>query len=264
MKKMTPYEMINAHIHLNLGVYFDRYDPGNDFCVATSLRIKDYYWNFAFRNDGQSFDDSALEKVEKTLSSLDRGPAVYLLAAEPIPPGWSVQDEEAWMIVGPDSLKSSADDRAGEQLQFRELDRPLSEMREVFEDAYSSETTDDDIGYFRLPPEYGDVYEHSALRPPATLCHLGGWWDGKCVTVATIAVWNGIGGVYSVATAHKSRRHGFGKAISRYATKWAFRNGATAVLLQTAANSEVERMYQTLGFCRTHLGAFVTPLGTQC
>ena len=78
--------------------------------------------------------------------------------------------------------------------------------------------------------------------------------DGRCVAVGSAGVWNGIGGLYSVATRHDVRRRGLGADLSTAATQWAFEHGARGVLLQTVPHSGVEKLYASLGYRASYIG----------
>lgn len=258
MTNPTISELMEAHVHLNLGVYFDAYEDLGAFRLVTSRQIPDFYWNYSYVPDGSTLSRELLNQASQRLEALKRQPALLQLASAPIPPGWTPQSTEAWMWTD-ESVAADSSLELRTDLDVREFDRPSEEMRSVFEDAYSSAESEGNVGYFKLPPEYGEAYANSRIQPPAQLRHLGGWTDGKCVSVATVAVWKGWGGLYSVATRHSDRRRGFGRDISIVGTKWALASGARGVLLQTTADSEVEAMYRSLGYRRLYTCALLTP-----
>lgn len=132
-------------------------------------------------------------------------------------------------------------------------------MCQVFQDAYSSGGEAGDVGYFQLPEEYGYVYAKARGVEPTILRQFAGYLNGQCVCIGTAAVWNGFGGLYSVATRHGFRRRGFAVELSRVATDWAVKNGAKGVMLQTEAASAVESLYKGLGYERSYIGLLLVP-----
>lgn len=252
---------MEAHVHLNLGVYFDDVTLTNQLVVASSRTIPDLYWNYAYMADGSSFDKTSLLSATAALRAVGRDPVVFQLAEAPLPEGWTVRSEETWMWIDRTAARSlQVTERQPSRLQIRDLSTPTPEMRAVFEDAYSSgSASESEEGYFQLPLAYGEAYSHSAIHPPALQRHFAGWIDGECVVIASVSVWMGMGGLYSVGTRHDARRRGYGRELSRLATQWAMEHGAKGVLLQTTADSAVELMYRELGYSRTHLGVLAAP-----
>ena len=95
-------------------------------------------------------------------------------------------------------------------------------------------------------------------KSPAQMRHFAAYLDGTCVAIATVVIWLQYAGLYSVATHHDYRRRGLGREISRVASLWAIQQNVAGMLLQTEADSVVEKMYTELGYQRTHVGLLVT------
>lgn len=253
-------QMMNAHVNLNIGVYFDNLANLAEIAVATSRIIPDIYWNYAYTKDGTPFDDSRLSTAISNLRAFGRSPAVWQPSDQSLPKGWIVGSQEAWMWLQAQDWSFNRTEVLGESGYIvTESSNPSEEMRQVFEDAYSSGEAEGDVGYFQLPKEYGDAYGEARGSDSTVLRQFSGYLDGQCVCIGTAAVWNGFGGLYSVATRHGFRRRGFAVKLSRVATDWAIKNGATGVMLQTEADSAVESLYQGLGYRRSHIGLLLVP-----
>lgn len=248
---------MDAHVHLNLGVYFDAHERDDGLAVVTSRTIPDFYWNYAFSESLRALTSAELRVAQAALARHGRALAVFQLVDEDLPSGWCTLSEEAWMWRA-DAPPPAKQHKVG-NLEVRLSHQPDDEMRSVFEDAYSGEGTEGDIGYFKLPAEYGDAYQNAAIHAPAQLVHLAGSLNGQCVAVASVSLWNGIAGLYGVGTHHAFRERGFGGEISRRAIEWTHQQQAKGVLLQTTAGSAVETMYTRLGFERTHAGRLIGP-----
>src|SRR5262245_46664461 len=97
MSHPTPEEMMDAHVHLNLGVYFDLHERTTGLVVVASRTIPDFYWNFAFGQALEAVTAPQLTVASHALEGHGRRPAFFQLAAEDVPEGWCTLSEEAWM-----------------------------------------------------------------------------------------------------------------------------------------------------------------------
>jgi len=253
----SPACMMDAHIHLNLDVYFSNISSFDRIKIATSEIIEDHYWNYAFTCDGAPFNEDELEVATVALKKSNRHSVIWQPSDRERPSGWTPISEEAWMWISSSNWAKHVWKEAPAGFNVQAVSQATTSMREVFEDAYGSGKSEGEVGYFCLPPEYGNAYIRAVGRKPAKFQHFTGVVDGNCVAIGTASIWNGIGGIYSVGTCHSYRRLGFGRFLSQYATDWAIENGASGVLLQTIADSPVENMYNQLGYRRTHSGVLL-------
>lgn|ERR1017187_4040743 len=258
---LSPSAMMAAHVRMNLGVFFSDVAVADSLTVATSRTIPDFYWNYAYTNDGRQFERESLDQTVRAMKKVGRQPAIWQLAAQHVPSGWQVTTQEAWMWLDRDRQFATS---GNTNLVFEQLEshaQPTPAMLDVFLEAYSSGVGD--AGYFALPPEYGQAYMAAQPTPPASIQHFAGMIAGQCGAIASASLCDGVGGIYSVATRHALRRRGFGRAISSIAVDWLFLQGARGILLQTEAGSPVEAMYQSLGFETLHVGALLVPHDTR-
>lgn len=250
--------LMNAHIHMGLGI-FSNIQKDDEIIVASSSCIHDYYWNFAYKNSENPLTDNEIEIASTLLRKKGRSPALWIPSTQGLPQSWKVKSREAWMWLDKGN-RLVLDQLFIDQslLEVRRVHVPTIEMLHVFQNAYGSSEGKDNIGYTELPPEYGEAYMKLQPEPPAQMFHFGAYLDDKCVAIATIVIWKNYAGLYSVATHHDYRRRGFGKEISRIASLWAMQQNIDGILLQTEADSVVERMYIQLGYQKTHVGLLVT------
>lgn len=251
-------QMMSAHIHLGLGIFDDVQDYDN-LVVATSSSIHDYYWNFAYKNSENPLAENEIELASALLREKGRTPALWIPSIQDLPQSWKIKSREAWMWLDKNA-RSILDQPVidNKLLEIRETNKPTLEMLHVFQNAYGSSVGKDDIGYTELPPEYGESYLKLQPKLPAQMCHFAAYLDGGCVAIATVIIWKHYAGLYSVATHHDYRRRGFGREISRVASLWAMQQNIDGILLQTEAESVVEKMYRQLGYQKTHTGLLVT------
>jgi ribosomal protein S18 acetylase RimI-like enzyme len=86
--------------------------------------------------------------------------------------------------------------------------------------------------------------------------------DGRPAATAMALLSHGIGGIYWVGTRPEARQRGLGEAVTAAATRWAFEQGARAVVLQ--ASVQGEPVYRKMGFREiTRYPWFVTPIKSQ-
>lgn len=241
---------------MNIGTYFDGEEQADDkdTTYVYSRTITDHIWNYAYRRSQLPWDDESLHTARELAVAHGREPAVWQLGTNKPLSGWNDQGQEAWMVSPLEAIPESNVD--GLDISIR--DKPDEEMIAVFNDAYSSEVGEDEVGYFALPPEYGSAYSNGEPGPGVAAYHLAGLVDGVCVSIATLFVVGGVAGLYAVATRPTARRHGYGRAISAAALAKAREEGASSVLLQTDAGSPVEEMYASLGFKTQFIGSLFT------
>ncbi len=254
---LSPIELMRAHIHMGIGI-IDHVEEIDDIVVVTSSRITDYYWNFAYSKSG-SFTEHQIKTAKTALQKSSRAPALWMVDSDPLPNGWTVQSREAWMLLNKNKFNKEQTSSSNRNLlKVLTYNIPNADMVSVFKDAYSSNHTSGDIGYFELPQTYVTLYQHLQAQPPINMCHFGGYKEDACVAIASAVTWGKFGGIYSVATAHAHRRQGFGSNISKAAVEWLQQHKAEHIILQTEADSPVEKMYAQLGFQRMFIGCIYT------
>src|SRR5260221_13587925 len=97
IQRPTRQQMMEAHVHLNLGVYFDNVTRRDNVVLATSQQIADCYWNYAFIEDGGPYDRGTLAAAVDGLAEQGRRPAILQLFEQSGPQDWEVASEEPWM-----------------------------------------------------------------------------------------------------------------------------------------------------------------------
>lgn len=254
--------LMQAHVELQMGTYFsDLSELEFGVCFASSSRISDYYWNYAYglKCSPKELPDRVRE-IREYSGKLSRTPTIYSTPdTRPEHLGEILAVKEAatevWMTLDKDH---------GKQLTIPSELRvsPVSENNEmehfirVFRDAYGSGSPDSP-GYSGLPEEYPDSIRHAAPAGSVQVAHFVGWEGIEPVAISSIFSKPPYAGLYNVGITHEARRKGYGTIMSHAAIAHAFANGSETVLLQTEADSPVEELYQKLGFQRKFLGEFL-------
>jgi GNAT superfamily N-acetyltransferase len=241
------------HLAANMGIYFDGCDElSDDLRYCWSQSIADFYWNYGFSLEARPASEADTRDIVTAAQKHGRAPAIWQLTQQAIPQGWSSASEEAWMTADLASLKSIPRPKFAVKIEIH--DQPTPAMVAVFSDAYSTEGSPSDVGYFALPPEYVTRFAEGRSRPPASSYAVSASVDGQAVAVASICLVERVVGLYSVATTHSWRRRGLGKYISGQALELARDRGSNRAFLQTESDSVVEEMYHSIGFSRRFVG----------
>ncbi len=254
---LSQIELMEAHIHMGLGI-IDHVQEINEVVVVTSSAITDYYWNFAYSKSGP-FTDDQIQIAKELLHKSSRTLALWIPDSAPLPNSWTVRSREAWMLLDTETYNLAKNSSSNQHLlKVAACDIPNADMVAVFTDAYSSDHALGDIGYFELPKEYELLYQQLIAQPSINMCHFGGYNKAECVAIASAVTWGKFGGIYSVATAHAHRRKGYGSTISKAAVDWLQQQKTEHIILQTEADSPVEKMYKQIGFHQLFVGCICT------
>jgi GNAT superfamily N-acetyltransferase len=93
---------------------------------------------------------------------------------------------------------------------------------------------------------FGEVFNVSVAAPHAFVCWVG-YCNGQPVATAATIVYDGVIGLYNVATTPESRHRGYAEAITRHAIADASRQtGVARVVLQSTSGGL--NLYQRIGF----------------
>lgn len=143
------------------------------------------------------------------------------------------------------------DSHSGWQVCEVVTESQADDLMRVFDLAHSGDT---DGVFGALPPSYMRCLRRAIGRPHTT--HFVGYLDDEAVCIASAARDGDLVGLYNVATIPEYRRRGLARRITARVMEWALGlrgAGNTAVFLQTVADSDVERLYESFGFERVYL-----------
>lgn len=254
--------LMQAHVELQMGTYFsDVRDLGSGVRFASSARISDYYWNYAFGlNCSPKELPDRVGDVRAHANRIARRPTIYstpetrperlseILAVAEV-------STEVWMTLGKKDAKRLAipeDIRISPVTQMDDMNHFIR----VFRDAYGSGSPDAP-GYSGLPEEYPESISHAVPSENIQVVHFIGWEGAEPVAISSIFSKPPYAGLYNVGITHQARRKGYGTIMSFVAIARAFTDGCEIVLLQTEADSPVEELYAKLGFRRDFIGEFL-------
>lgn len=251
-------ELMAMHVTVQMGTYFiDDVDLGDGLRFASSARVTDCYWNYAYQlNAEPSVLPDQIARVREYAASIDRAPAVYLEAngaAENLAAalGAAIVSSETWMVLE-GVLPEEAPPEGVQIAKLSHSDR-LDQFIDVFTDAYG-EGDEDSPGYSGLPDEYPTSLREASPRDGVEIDHWVATADGRPAAIASAYRSGAYAGIYNVGTAHWARRRHLGSYVSIQSVRSALAKGSSRVFLQTEADSDVEQMYAKLGFVRVFVG----------
>lgn len=258
MNRPTISELMEAHVSLQLGTYFDRvHTLASDAKYASSRLIDDFYWNYAYDiSSDVSRAADLIAEIRQYAASIGRKPVIYVNPdTRPVGLADSLSAEsaekEVWMTY------SGSDDPSprAPNLDIEHIDepRPGTDFLEVFKDAYGSGPVDSP-GYTGLPEKYVNSIAECQPRDGVEVAHFIGRVGGKAATIASIFYAPPWAGLYNVGTVHSARRSHFAWDVSAAAVRFAIQCKSTNIFLQTEADSPVEEFYVKLGFVREFVG----------
>lgn len=260
--KLSPSFLLDIHAKVQVGTYFNAIDTLDDnIKYGHSNLIEDYYWNYAYNikcTKGQL--TKSIDNIKQFAASINREPAIYLTPdcrpknliglLSPIE-----IEEEVWMTF---KKRGKTQILLNNALDIRLIfnEQPDSSFIEVFDNAYGGGSPESS-GYYGLPKEYIDSIKNSKPQEGVSIAHFIGQKEGVAVAIASIFICDSFAGLYNVGTLYEARRNNFGSEISKVAMKFALEKNCKTIFLQTKADSEVETMYNKIGFERAFIGAFV-------
>jgi hypothetical protein len=261
-RSISPTDLMQAHVDLQMGTYFSEVkDLGAGVRFASSSRISDFYWNYAY---GLACSPKELpdhiNKIRDYSQKIERSSTIYVTpdtTPQHIDEILTVKgtSSEVWMTLPPNGLQRLLvpnELRVGTVASKDDMEQFIH----VFRDAYGSGDPNSP-GYSGLPEEYPESIGNASPPPDVQVTYFLAWEGDTPVAISTIFSKPPYAGLYNVGTVHRVRRKHYGAVMSFVAVDHALKHGSEIIFLQTEADSPVEELYGKLGFRREFLGEFV-------
>lgn len=247
MRKTTLDELIDTHLHLQKGCYFEDVDvslSGPRYAWAKS--IPDTAWNI-----GLSVNVKDATHVEWALASAlkkERTPAIFVRDAQEAEylkdhPRFRSALPERWMLLkSPDKITSPSVPE-GMTIEVGSDPVPPHGFLTVFGNMFPDEDTNIHFRSYYVPalgnarPQIGVRQFHFVLSERS-----------KAASCASIYLHNDIACLYNVGTTSSEQRRGLGRLISQISVKKALEEGAKTIFLQCECDGSTEKLYASLGF----------------
>lgn len=259
---ISPKSLMEAHVAVQMGTYFtDVQSIGHGLQFASSSRISDYFWNYAFGLAcAPSELPDRLASVRAYAEEVNRKPTIY---STPETQPQKLEDflaleesvAEVWMTLERGRLERPVLP-TGLQISPVTTSEELDQFIHVFRDAYGSGDPSSP-GYSGLPEEYPESIRKAKPAPEVEVTNFLGKEDDIPVSCSSIFCKAPYAGLYSVGTTHEARRKHYGSIMSLIAVEHALNQGCQIIFLQTEADSPVEELYRKLGFRREFIGQFL-------
>ena len=246
---MDNFKFLQDYEQLQHAIMFDKFvDLG--FAIVSYCRgDNSVFWNHALTN--KVLSDNELEKVEKTIKSLNRKPAVYFENKEKLQ--WLVDFlkgkkykfsfEDSWMFHSGKNIGSS---------RFNQVKKVTSEEQlrvflNVFDACYQMGDPQNAYGelgdYLKVAKKVWRKH-HKTNRLEYFLLYS----DDKPVAVSTLTNYNGIGYISNVGSLRGVRGKGFGKVATNFCVEQSKKRGNKNHCLATEEGTYANEFYKRTGF----------------
>ncbi len=243
-------DLLKWHYKVQEGMFFDHCLDYEDWTAYLSDIITDGFWNYAILRENTHLTD-VLPSIKRTFLSSGRTPSVYIVNEKEQMDtieylkhnGFVKMSEESFMVYKSKQQRQEAKDLVIRQVRD---DKTIQDFIRVFMSAYCGERTPEQP-YGELDKTYIDALTRSFSNSEKFI-HYICYCNNIPLSVATLCIEEGKGGIYNVGTLSDSRSHGYGTAVTNACIyEWSRRLGEV-LFLQTEAGSTVEKWYRELGF----------------
>ena len=249
---------LTAHFNVQKGMYFDTMYSEGEMLYFGSDSIEDSVWNYGTVG---AISDESIFAFEEFSKRIGKAPNLYVCREDAKKHNAQLnkhgfyapfdKDElvtETWMEFS--EKKYSAPKHT--DIKRAVCGKERQDFVDVFLAAYGGEKTPEKP-YGDLPKEYTECLEKSFDNPK--FYHFVCYCDGVAVSVATLCVHDGFGGLYNIGTRPEYERRGFGLAVTDAAiNQWQSLCGKS-LFLQTETGTGIDDWYERLGFVRVFDGA---------
>lgn len=253
-------ELAMFNTRVNLGSYENSLEEiAPSVFYVSSLHIPDTNCNLGYRRDCAAPSPDQVKVIERTAASKSREPAIWQIADQRIPKGYQVSASRVWMIADT-STKPPLITVLNAKVHINPR-LPTADMADVFDDVYCQGKGD--VGFNSIAREYVDIFRNIAPDPPSKAFFIGVYIDDVCVAISNVNILGKTAGLYSVAVRQEYRRKGLGRLVATEGIKLAAKEGAKHIILQTAPNSPLQTMYESVGFKSVFVSELLTKVSPK-
>jgi len=207
------------------------------------------FWNYALTNQVVTRDQ--LSKIEETMQTLNRKPAVYFENRKDLQPltdllkerDYKFSFEDSWMF----HLGEDIDTTHFDQVEKVTNDSELEIFLKTFDACYQK---DDPQNVYGELGDYLNVAEKVWHRHHQTgrLEYFIVYKEEKPVAVSSLTNYETIGYISNVGSLREVRGQGFGKVASLYCVEQSKKHGNTEHCLATEEGTYANKFYKRIGF----------------
>lgn len=240
----TQYDLLN-------GMFFDNKEENDNYILCTSKIMDDYFWNLAYLKN--KIDNNILLEIENKLKRINCIPCMYIGKDDSsfddnkkllLDNGYQLKDTDVFMI-----LKDYKNIDIKLNIKVVEKENEYNDFMKVLSSAYNDnvENSDENVYEGAVTKCYYDAIKNSIGN--GKTYHIIGYNDDDIpVSVATLNIYNGIGGINNVGTRQGYWNKGYSKQVLSFLINLFKEKGGKDLLLCTEYQSKNQTYYEKLGF----------------
>ncbi|MBO4245532.1 MAG: GNAT family N-acetyltransferase [Bacilli bacterium] len=233
------------------GMFFDNIEETLKYVLCTSKVMDDCFWNLAYLKD--KVDTNDIIEIENKLKVMDRLPCVYIGRDDNyyndnkkklLNMNYQIKDTDVFMILD-NFLKIDININ----VKVVETEQEYNDFMKVLSSAYNDnfENEDENVYADAVTKCYYDAVKAS-INNGKTYHIIGYNEDNIPVSVATLNIDNGIGGINNVGTHQGYWNLGYNKQVLTYLINLFKEKGGESLILCTEHHSKNQIYYERLGF----------------
>ena len=242
------YELLN-------GMFFEEKveakEETKNYILCTSKLMDDYFWNMAYLKT--KANENVLSEIENKLKAISRIPAIYIGRDDQyfddnkrflLDNGYKLNDTDVFMI-----LNDYKETDININIKVVENESEYNDFMKVLASAYndSIENLSENVYADAVTKCYYDAVRNQ-INSGKTFHIIGYNEDYIPVSVATLNIVDGVGGINNVGTAQGFWNRGYSKQVLTYLIKIFKENNGEHLLLCTEYHTKNQTYYEKLGF----------------
>ena len=232
------------------GMFFDELHETKEYILCTSKIMDDYYWNLAYLKN--KTNDKVIEEIESKMINLKRTPCIYIGSGEPAysynrdlieKRGFKLKDSDVYML-----LKNRLNIDINTKIKIVETKTEYNDFMKVLSSAFNDNVENEDENFYQNAVT--DCY-YKAIKSSignGKTYHIIAYDNNIPVSVATLNMYNNIGGINNVGTHQGYWNRGYSKQVLAYLINLFKEKGGEHLILCTEYNTKNQTFYEHLGF----------------
>ncbi len=250
MTKFKCSNCLEMQYDLLTGLYYDKKEETDDYLLCISNIMNDYFWNLAYLK--KEATDIVISNLEDKFNDLGFVPCLYLGRNDSsyeynkkllLSKGYRLNDTDVYMVL--DNYK---DVDINLNIKVVENESEYNDYMKVLSSAYNDniENPDENVYADAITKDYYSSIKKSIGNGKAY--HIIGYDGDIPVSVATLSIFNGIGGINNVGTAQGYWNRGYAKQVIAYLVKLFKELNGKDLILCTEYHTKNQTYYEKLGF----------------
>lgn len=251
VRKFNCSNCLSMQYDLLKGMFFDTKEETDDYVLCTSKVMDDFFWNLSYLKT--KADDTLIKELENKFKDINRIPCMYIGRDDEyfkenkellLNMNYQIKDTDVFMI-----LTDYKDVDINLNIKVVETEKEYNDFMKVLSSAYNDnvENASENVYADAVTECYYDAIKNS-IDNGKTYHIIGYNEDDNPVSVATLNIVDGIGGINNVGTAQGYWNKGYSKQVLTYLINFFREKGGKDLLLCTEYQSKNQTYYEKLGF----------------